>query len=315
MQDPYPGSRQQPLLTGAAALQAQELDPDDPTSGYMLQDLGFWVGARQQPLLTGAAALQAQELDPDDPTSGYMLQDLGFWVGARQQPLLTGAAALQAQELDPDDPTSGYMLQDLGFWVGARQQPLLTGAAALQAQELDPDDPTSGYMLQAGARLCKCLGDEFLPYLGLVMPPLLAAAQLKPDVHITDAGSDADEADDDEEVRALMPVDWISQGWSGGSGDSGLSARDPSIAAASAQQVAMMQYAAVLSLLQHDGHQHLLSTLCVPSCGALLQQPEVSTCVLRSRQYTWGTAKSASAPACWRRRRRRATCCAAMRTS
>ncbi len=73
--------------------------------------------------------------------------------------------------------------------------------ARAQAQELDPDDPTSGYMLQAGARLCKCLGEEFLPYLGLVMPPLLAAAQLKPDVHITDAASDADEADDDEEAR------------------------------------------------------------------------------------------------------------------
>ncbi len=73
--------------------------------------------------------------------------------------------------------------------------------ARAQAQELDPDDPTSGYMLQAGARLCKCLGEEFLPYLGLVMPPLLAAAQLKPDVHITDAASDADEADDDDEAR------------------------------------------------------------------------------------------------------------------
>ncbi|KAK9821719.1 hypothetical protein WJX81_003315 [Elliptochloris bilobata] len=77
----------------------------------------------------------------------------------------------------------------------------------LQAQELDPDDPTSSYMLQAGARLCKCLGDEFLPYLGLVMPPLLAAAQLKPDVHITDAGSDADEADDDEEVETIYMGD------------------------------------------------------------------------------------------------------------
>ncbi len=57
-------------------------------------------------------------------------------------------------------------------------------------------------MLQAGARLCKCLGEEFLPYLGLVMPPLLAAAQLKPDVHVSDAGSDADEDDDDEEVTS-----------------------------------------------------------------------------------------------------------------
>ena len=46
-------------------------------------------------------------------------------------------------------------------------------------------------MLQAGARICKSLGEEFLPYLGIVMPPLLASAQLKPDVRVTDAGSDA----------------------------------------------------------------------------------------------------------------------------
>ena len=92
------------------------------------------------------------------------------------------------------------------MFVYNSKQSQLTRQAVPQAQELDPDDPTSSYMLQAGARLCKCLGDEFLPYLGLVMPPLLAAAQLKPDVHITDAGSDADEADDDEEVSVLVPA-------------------------------------------------------------------------------------------------------------
>lgn len=40
----------------------------------------------------------------------------------------------------------------------------------------DSDDPTFSYTLQAGARLCKCLGEEFLPYLEYVMPPLMAAA-------------------------------------------------------------------------------------------------------------------------------------------
>eukprot|EP00850_Spirogloea_muscicola_P020012 SM000205S06219 [mRNA] locus=s205:248959:255137:+ [translate_table: standard] len=71
----------------------------------------------------------------------------------------------------------------------------------LQGQETDDDDPTSSYMLQAWARLCKCLGQEFLPYMHIVMPPLLHSAQLKPDVTITDAASDGDadidDADDD----------------------------------------------------------------------------------------------------------------------
>ena len=86
-------------------------------------------------------------------------------------------------------------------------------AAAAAAAPFTDDDPTASYALQAGARLCKCLGQEFLPYLGTVMPPLLAAAQLKPDVRVTDAddedgeggsasasGGGGDDADDDIET-------------------------------------------------------------------------------------------------------------------
>lgn len=53
-------------------------------------------------------------------------------------------------------------------------------------------------LLQAWARLCKCLGQDFLPYMSVVMPPLLQSAQLKPDVTITSADSDADIDDDDD---------------------------------------------------------------------------------------------------------------------
>jgi len=43
------------------------------------------------------------------------------------------------------------------------------------------------------------LGQEFLPYMSVVMPPLLRSAQLKPDVTIMDADSEdeGDESDDD----------------------------------------------------------------------------------------------------------------------
>uniref|UniRef100_A0A1D1XN17 Importin-5 n=1 Tax=Anthurium amnicola TaxID=1678845 RepID=A0A1D1XN17_9ARAE len=69
----------------------------------------------------------------------------------------------------------------------------------LQGSQLETDDPTISYMLQAWARLCKCLGQDFLPYMSVVMPPLLQSAQLKPDVTITSADSDddIDESDDD----------------------------------------------------------------------------------------------------------------------
>lgn len=70
---------------------------------------------------------------------------------------------------------------------------------SLQGSQLENDDPITSYMLQAWARLCKCLGQDFLPYMNVVMPPLLKSAQLKPDVTITSADTDEeiDDSDDD----------------------------------------------------------------------------------------------------------------------
>ncbi|EYU39259.1 hypothetical protein ABFS82_04G225100 [Erythranthe guttata] len=75
---------------------------------------------------------------------------------------------------------------------------------SLQGAQMETDDPTTSYMLQAWARLCKCLGQDFLPYMNVVMPPLLQSAQLKPDVIITSADSD-DELDesDDESMETI----------------------------------------------------------------------------------------------------------------
>ncbi|XAR68644.1 hypothetical protein NMG60_11003840 [Bertholletia excelsa] len=74
----------------------------------------------------------------------------------------------------------------------------------LQGSQLETDDPTTSYMLQAWARLCKCLGQDFLPYMSVVMPPLLQSAQLKPDVTITSADSDADlDESDDESIETI----------------------------------------------------------------------------------------------------------------
>ncbi|KAF8035391.1 hypothetical protein BT93_C1424 [Corymbia citriodora subsp. variegata] len=70
---------------------------------------------------------------------------------------------------------------------------------ALQRSQMETDDPTTSYMLQAWARLCKCLGQDFLPYMKFVMPPLLQSAQLKPDVTITSADSDNDIDESDDE--------------------------------------------------------------------------------------------------------------------
>jgi hypothetical protein len=47
------------------------------------------------------------------------------------------------------------------------------------------------------------LGQEFLPYMSVVMPPLLRSAQLKPDVTITDADSE-DEGNESDDQRCVL---------------------------------------------------------------------------------------------------------------
>ncbi|GMH00102.1 hypothetical protein Nepgr_001941 [Nepenthes gracilis] len=75
---------------------------------------------------------------------------------------------------------------------------------SLQGSQLEADDPTTSYMQQAWARLCKCMGQDFLPYMFVVMPPLLRSAQLKPDVTITSVDSDNDiEESDDESIETI----------------------------------------------------------------------------------------------------------------
>ncbi|OAY28974.1 importin-5 [Manihot esculenta] len=77
---------------------------------------------------------------------------------------------------------------------------------SLQGSQMETDDPTTSYMLQAWARLCKCLGQDFLPYMTVVMPPLLQSAQLKPDVTITSADSDNDIDDSDDESMETITL-------------------------------------------------------------------------------------------------------------
>ncbi|KAE8678828.1 Detected protein of confused Function [Hibiscus syriacus] len=76
---------------------------------------------------------------------------------------------------------------------------------SLQGSQMETDDPTTSYMLQAWARLCKCLGQDFLPYMSVVMPPLLQSSQLKPDVTITSTDSDNDiDYSDDESMETII---------------------------------------------------------------------------------------------------------------
>jgi hypothetical protein len=70
-----------------------------------------------------------------------------------------------------------------------------------QQHKLEDDDPQRSYMLQAWARICKCLGQDFVPFLDHVMPSLLEACASQA-VRLADGGDD-DTIQIDEEEEAL----------------------------------------------------------------------------------------------------------------
>jgi HEAT repeat protein len=61
-----------------------------------------------------------------------------------------------------------------------------------QQSVTESDDPQTSYLLASWARMCKVLGPDFLPYLPVIMPPLLQSAQLKPDFAVLDPDEDAE---------------------------------------------------------------------------------------------------------------------------
>lgn len=67
---------------------------------------------------------------------------------------------------------------------------------ATQTGEMDQDDPQASYLLQAWGRLAKALGHDFIPYLSVVMPPLLKSADIKPDVDMED-GAEGEEEEEE----------------------------------------------------------------------------------------------------------------------
>lgn len=75
-----------------------------------------------------------------------------------------------------------------------------------QTAEQDPDDPQISYMLAAWARICEILGDDFQPYLGIVMPPLLHSIQLEPEVQVLEANQNPGDLAGGAENWEIIPA-------------------------------------------------------------------------------------------------------------
>jgi hypothetical protein len=75
----------------------------------------------------------------------------------------------------------------------------------IQSNIVDADDPQSQYLLHCWGRMCRVLGQDFIPYLPSVMPPLMELASAKADIQLID---DEDELQnyEQEDGWELVPV-------------------------------------------------------------------------------------------------------------
>ena len=66
----------------------------------------------------------------------------------------------------------------------------------------DPDDPFRSYVLSAWSRICSVLKKEFIPFLPEVVPIVLAAAKLDPQLNLGQHNSDDDDDDFEDTLDA-----------------------------------------------------------------------------------------------------------------
>jgi hypothetical protein len=75
----------------------------------------------------------------------------------------------------------------------------------VQSGIVDDDDPQESYLLHCWGRMCRVLGQDFVPYLPAVMPPLLKLAQAKADIQLLDDEENVAQIEQ-EEGWELVPL-------------------------------------------------------------------------------------------------------------
>jgi importin-5 len=70
--------------------------------------------------------------------------------------------------------------------------------ATIQQGITDPDDPQAQYLMHCWGRMCRVLGQDFLPFLPSVMPPLMELASAKADIQLLDDEEQVEQVQQDE---------------------------------------------------------------------------------------------------------------------
>jgi hypothetical protein len=82
--------------------------------------------------------------------------------------------------------------------LGQDAMNLVKVLAAIQSGITDADDPQAQYLMHCWGRMCRVLGQDFLPYLGGVMPPLIELASAKADIQLLEDEDQVDQVQQDE---------------------------------------------------------------------------------------------------------------------
>jgi len=77
--------------------------------------------------------------------------------------------------------------------------------AAIQRGIIDADDPQAQYLMHCWGRMCRVLGQDFLPFLPSVMPPLMELASAKADIQLLDDEEQVEQVQQ-EEGWELVPL-------------------------------------------------------------------------------------------------------------
>ncbi|KAI5361577.1 putative importin-beta domain, armadillo-like helical, TOG domain, importin beta family [Septoria linicola] len=82
---------------------------------------------------------------------------------------------------------------------------LVNVLGSVQQGITDEDDPQESYLLHCWGRMCRVLGQDFVPYLKTVMPPLMKLAQAKADIQLLDDEENVQQIEQ-EEGWELVPL-------------------------------------------------------------------------------------------------------------
>lgn len=182
----------------AAAAATCLADPEEVEEEQLAPYLSGLLGALCGLLQGCGQAVQEESLTAVARLAAVAEADFGPYYGAFMpgiKQILGGATALKQRPLRAKAiECLGLMAEGVGMErFGADAEPMMKMLLSTQAAGMADDDPQMGPLLRTCVRICKCMGQRFVPYLPHVIPPLLATCVAEVNYAVEDVEDGAEE--------------------------------------------------------------------------------------------------------------------------